>query len=549
MKAKTLTLALVLAVPATAHADSDFTYLEPGDLTPGSGNGAEDYTVYAPGMRYPMEEGPSYPNSQVWGHGGGSGPSGGQCHENNYSYPWRDNYCETRSWSMPLCPSGQGHQGQDIRPATCDDSLYWNVAAEAGTITNIGSYSVYVTTANGTRHDYLHGSGNIISSGQSMAKGDRINKVSNEFGGTPTTIHLHYNIKQDVAGLGFIFVSPYMSLVESYEELLGIGAEVVGAASQEGCSPIVGWAQDEAEPEASIPVRVFFDGPSDDPNAVGIEVIADIERPELCDSLGSCNHGFSVELPRSLQDGTPHAVHAYGVGVDGGTVTELDDANDFSCDPPTIPDGVRRRVSGPEALSAWGLSPFWDGRATTDAEADALDSGEAFPEEPVVARIDDGSDATLWWIDAGFKRRIASAGASEAWGLDQVEVQDWPANVLDDLPEGTDVRDEVFMLLLADGTVYVVDDAQCDPDDEDCEPGSSTSNTTAGTSGGDDGGDDGPDDEDDDVGGTGGGGSAGGNALPPYMAEEDGCGCTSAPSPAGAGMLALLLLGLRRRRD
>lgn len=208
-------------------------------------------------MRYPMEEGPSYPNSQVWGHGGGSGPSGGQCHENNYSYPWRDNYCETRSWSMPLCPSGQGHQGQDIRPATCDDGLHWNVAAQAGTITNIGSFSAYVTAADGTCHDYLHGTGNIIGSGQSMARGERINRVSNEFGGTPTTIHLHYNIKQDVAGLGFIFVSPYMSLVESYEELLGIGADVVGAVSQEGCSPIVGWAQDEAAPEVSIPVRVF----------------------------------------------------------------------------------------------------------------------------------------------------------------------------------------------------------------------------------------------------------------------------------------------------
>ena len=29
-------------------------------------------------MRFPMEEGPAFANSQVWGHGGGSGPGGGQ---------------------------------------------------------------------------------------------------------------------------------------------------------------------------------------------------------------------------------------------------------------------------------------------------------------------------------------------------------------------------------------------------------------------------------------------------------------------------------------
>ena len=37
----------------------------------------------------------------------------------NYSYPWRDNFCERRSFYVGQCPGGLGHQGQDIRPASC----------------------------------------------------------------------------------------------------------------------------------------------------------------------------------------------------------------------------------------------------------------------------------------------------------------------------------------------------------------------------------------------------------------------------------------------
>ena len=106
-------LALVAAIgltPALASAQDPF-YAPPGELVPGSGDGRVDEKVYEPGMRFPIKEGPAYPNSQVWGVGGYKGPAGSQCDDKNYSYPWHDNYCETRSWDMPLCPAGQGHQG------------------------------------------------------------------------------------------------------------------------------------------------------------------------------------------------------------------------------------------------------------------------------------------------------------------------------------------------------------------------------------------------------------------------------------------------------
>jgi len=41
----------------------------------------------------------------------------------NYSYPWRDNFCEARYFYVGQCPGGLGHQGQDIRPANCKQRM------------------------------------------------------------------------------------------------------------------------------------------------------------------------------------------------------------------------------------------------------------------------------------------------------------------------------------------------------------------------------------------------------------------------------------------
>ncbi|MSP93449.1 MAG: hypothetical protein EXR79_16935 [Myxococcales bacterium] len=214
-----LLLLVLVVLPGVAQA---FTFQPAGVLKPGSGKGLQTTKVYAPTMRYPTEKSPSYPNSQVWGVGGSQGPKGGQCDAKNFAYPWWDNYCETRTWSMPLCPSGKGHQGQDIRGATCVNKTHWLVAAEAGTITGIGTYSVYLK-AGGTTFRYLHmDPGTLaVQVGQKVSKGQKLGLMSNAFGGTPTTVHLHFDIEQFVSGTGTVFVSPYNSLVESYEKLIG----------------------------------------------------------------------------------------------------------------------------------------------------------------------------------------------------------------------------------------------------------------------------------------------------------------------------------------
>ncbi|MBS2017804.1 MAG: M23 family metallopeptidase [Deltaproteobacteria bacterium] len=231
-----LLVAALLAAPSVAHAQA-FTYSPQGQLVNGSGKGRVDTKVYAPTMRFPIESGPAYANSQVWGRGGLNGGGGDQCDAQNFSYPWKDNYCETRSWDMPLCPSGTGHQGQDIRAASCKKDTHWAVAAVDGTITNVGSYSVYLTAADGTRYDYLHMSSVQVTVGQKVKTGDRVGKVSNEFGGEATTVHLHFNIRQNVAGIGAVYVPPYTSLVSSYERLLGIAKTPEDAGADVSIAP------------------------------------------------------------------------------------------------------------------------------------------------------------------------------------------------------------------------------------------------------------------------------------------------------------------------
>ena len=85
-------------------------------------------------------------NSQIWGYGGGGyggkGEVGGsECDPRDYDpMRQRDGYSEVRGWDMPMCPAGKGHQGRDIRPASCKDNSWEVIAAADGTVTLVWSY-------------------------------------------------------------------------------------------------------------------------------------------------------------------------------------------------------------------------------------------------------------------------------------------------------------------------------------------------------------------------------------------------------------------------
>ena len=206
---------------------SNFTYTKAGYLFPTkSGKGrVGDNHIYAKNIRFPIEKAPAYINSQVYGVGGYLGANGSLCDKRNYQYPWHDNYCEKRRWGMPLCPTGKGHQGVDIRAASCHKNKYYAVAVEKGIITKIGSYSVYLRGTTGRTYRYLHLSKNSLKVriGQRVSRGQKIGLVSNNMGSTPTSIHLHFDVKETLLIGNYsqrVYIPIYTSLVVSYKKLL-----------------------------------------------------------------------------------------------------------------------------------------------------------------------------------------------------------------------------------------------------------------------------------------------------------------------------------------
>jgi murein DD-endopeptidase MepM/ murein hydrolase activator NlpD len=193
----------------------------PGLLAPGSGQGVKTNVIYSPNIRFPLKDGPAYLNSQVWGVGGTHGKPGSWKDPRNFSYPWRDTFCETRNRDTPACPGGKGHQGVDIRANDPSDAKYVVVAVESGRIASIGKYSIILNGDSGTRYVYLHmkPAHPPVTTGSRVAIGQTIGLVSNEFGGIPTPVHLHFEILQNVNGKGFQHVPPYTSLVKAYERL------------------------------------------------------------------------------------------------------------------------------------------------------------------------------------------------------------------------------------------------------------------------------------------------------------------------------------------
>ncbi|WP_233356139.1 peptidoglycan DD-metalloendopeptidase family protein [Henriciella aquimarina] len=209
-----------------------FSYTTTGQLVAGSGTGTQEReTVFSPEMRFPIKAAPAYLQSQVWGFGGGV-RGGDQCDTRNYEYPWHDNFCETRSSNRnsPYCPVARIHQGQDIRVGTAqgcnemrrtpakDRALYEVVAVEDGVIQSVGTYTV--TLRAGPRiYKYMHMNMRAlqVSSGDTVTKGQKLGYVSNDFGGTPTTFHLHFEMLQNTAESGWVHVPPYTSLVAAYE--------------------------------------------------------------------------------------------------------------------------------------------------------------------------------------------------------------------------------------------------------------------------------------------------------------------------------------------
>lgn len=229
-----------------------FSYYGPGQLLPGSGVGAPDQIVHAPDIVFPIRTAPAYLQSMVWNFGGGIG-GGDECDPRNYTYPWRDNFCETRTSNRnsPFCPAERIHQGQDIRvgtPAECrtlrampedERMLHEVVAVEDGVVYEIGTYTVKLR-AGGRIYRYMHLNMDALQvlEGDTVEAGDVLGYVSKDFGGTPTTFHLHFEIIQNTDEHGWVHVPPYLSLVEAYERREEGPGEQLDAPVETATAPI-----------------------------------------------------------------------------------------------------------------------------------------------------------------------------------------------------------------------------------------------------------------------------------------------------------------------
>ncbi len=109
---------IVAAAPA---ASPSFSYSARGGCCPAPACAATTAAPTAPSIRrsaFRCSMAPAFVNSQLFQSRNRPIEPG---HEPNYAYPWRDNFCERRGFPVGQCPGGHGHQGQDLRPALCED--------------------------------------------------------------------------------------------------------------------------------------------------------------------------------------------------------------------------------------------------------------------------------------------------------------------------------------------------------------------------------------------------------------------------------------------
>ena len=226
--------------PGDQYEDKGFRYFPPGKLpAQDAGRGREDRRVWLPDIIFPLKlSADQHPhlNSQIWGYGGGGwggrGAAGGsECDPRNYDPRLqRDNYCEVRGHSMPLCPAGRGHQGQDIRPPTCRDNK-WEVVAVVDGIINMvtRNTTVGLKAKDGTQYRYLHMHPRSIKVrvGERVKQGQVLGRMSRYMGGkTQTTTHLHFDVRQRVKvgnqPARNLYVPIYTSLIAAYRKAKGL---------------------------------------------------------------------------------------------------------------------------------------------------------------------------------------------------------------------------------------------------------------------------------------------------------------------------------------
>lgn len=229
---------------------SDFVYRPSGDIVARSGfrkqGGNADINVYSQ-IRFPLEKAAAFVHSQSHRSRRSADKPVDGLTGSTTRYPWRDNFCEARSFNVGQCAGGFGHQGQDIRPPPCapvseanvehcDRKKQGVVAVRDGVVIRAVKQQAATLQVNTRtehiRFRYMHMNpaaldADGILNGRSLNEGEKIGVVSN-FLDRPngTSLHLHFDV-QVFTRDGWIWVNPYVTLISAYERLIrGRGREV-----------------------------------------------------------------------------------------------------------------------------------------------------------------------------------------------------------------------------------------------------------------------------------------------------------------------------------
>ena len=226
-----------------AARSSDFAYRPSGDIVSSNGfrkqRGHADFTAYSQ-IRFPLEKAPAVVRSQSFGRRRSNDRpfTPGYSAGGNAGFPWRDNFCEARSFSVGQCASGFGHQGQDIRPACsprdegtdrCDRYHRAVVAVRDGVLIRSPQQQAATLQIN-TRNEhirfrYMHMNpksmdADGVLNGRRVREGEKIGVVSNYLDGpNGTSRHLHFDV-QVFTRDGWLWVNPYVTLISAYERLI-----------------------------------------------------------------------------------------------------------------------------------------------------------------------------------------------------------------------------------------------------------------------------------------------------------------------------------------
>lgn len=225
-----------------AARSADFSYRPSGDIIPNSGyrkqGGRADATAYAQ-IRFPLEKAPAFVHSQSH--------TKRDKDDRPTAYPWRDNFCESRSFEVWQCGGGYGHQGEDIRAADCPspgdgrepcdpkqrgvvavrDAIVIRTSKDQAATLEVNSRTEHI------RFRYMHMNPHALNAdgvfnGRIVTEGEKIGVISNYLDHPAgTSMHLHFDV-QVFTRDGWIWVSPYVTLVSAYERLIRARGREVG---------------------------------------------------------------------------------------------------------------------------------------------------------------------------------------------------------------------------------------------------------------------------------------------------------------------------------